>query len=225
MRKLIKRKKGIVDFNKMVSRLFNFTFEPVLNDLKITIIDMNPIIPISKMPKMPKMPNGENSENNEVSPKLGILGITGILGINLDPKIDHIIEFMSPQIGYELQQIAGYFGYDQVETYDLLEAMEKEELVQRESTEDGERWWVHEAVVQQEFEVKQPKSLQEKVQTVLEVITRMERISGSVKDSDLFETLSTDYGINRSEGARFINMLMKDGTIYMPRPGYYRRTD
>jgi hypothetical protein len=53
----------------------------------------------------------------------------------------------------------------------------------------------------------------------------MERISGSVKESDMYETLSTDFGINRSEGARFVSMLMKDGTIYMPRPGYYRRTD
>jgi replicative DNA helicase Mcm len=70
-----------------------------------------------------------------------------------------------------------------------------------------------------------PRSLQNQLQKVLQVITEMERVSGSVKESDLYEALSTDYGINRSEGARLISVLMKDGTIYMPRPGYYRRTD
>ncbi len=70
-----------------------------------------------------------------------------------------------------------------------------------------------------------PRSLQNQLQKVLQVINDMERISGSVKESDMYETLSTDYGINRSEGARFISMLMRDGTIYMPRPGYYRRAD
>ena len=70
-----------------------------------------------------------------------------------------------------------------------------------------------------------PRSLQNQLQKVLQVIGEMERISGSVKETDLYEALSTDYGINRSEGARLISVLMKDGTIYMPRPGYYRRTD
>ena len=70
-----------------------------------------------------------------------------------------------------------------------------------------------------------PRSLQNQLQKVLQVISEMERISGSVKESDMYETLSTDYGINRNEGARFISTLMKDGTIYMPRPGYYRRTN
>lgn len=70
-----------------------------------------------------------------------------------------------------------------------------------------------------------PRSLQNQLQKVLQVVGEMERVSGSVKENDLYEALSTDYGINRSEGARLISVLMKDGTIYMPRPGYYRRTD
>ena len=70
-----------------------------------------------------------------------------------------------------------------------------------------------------------PRSLQNQLQKVLQVIGEMERVSGSVKETDLYEALGTDYGINRSEGARLISVLMKDGTIYMPRPGYYRRTD
>ncbi len=70
-----------------------------------------------------------------------------------------------------------------------------------------------------------PRSLQNQLQKVLQIVSEMERVSGSVKETDLYESLSTDYGINRSEGARLISVLMKDGTIYMPRPGYYRRTD
>jgi replicative DNA helicase Mcm len=70
-----------------------------------------------------------------------------------------------------------------------------------------------------------PRSLQNQLQKVLQVISEMERISGSVKESDLYETLTGDYGISRSEGARLVSVLVKDGTIYMPRPGYYRRTD
>ena len=70
-----------------------------------------------------------------------------------------------------------------------------------------------------------PRSLQNQLQKVLQVIGEMERVSGSVKESDLYEALSTDFGINRSEGAKLLSVLVKDGNIYMPRPGYYRRTD
>ncbi len=70
-----------------------------------------------------------------------------------------------------------------------------------------------------------PRSLQNQLQKVLQIITEMERISGSVKESELYESLDGDYGIKRSEGAKLISVLVKDGTIYMPRPGYYRRTD
>jgi len=70
-----------------------------------------------------------------------------------------------------------------------------------------------------------PRSLQNQLQKVLQVIGEMERVSGSVKETDLYESLNTDFGINRSEAARFLSVLMKDGTIFMPRPGYYRRTD
>jgi replicative DNA helicase Mcm len=70
-----------------------------------------------------------------------------------------------------------------------------------------------------------PRSLQNQLQKVLEIIGEMEKTRGSVKESDLFEELNTAYGINRTEGARLVSVLIKDGTIYMPRPGYYRRTD
>ena len=69
-----------------------------------------------------------------------------------------------------------------------------------------------------------PRSLQIQLQAVLGVIGEMERIEGAVRDDDLYEALSSDHGIGRTEVARLIGVLMRDGTIYCPRPGYYRRT-
>jgi len=68
-----------------------------------------------------------------------------------------------------------------------------------------------------------PRSLQMQLQKVLGVVSDMERITGVVKDEDLFNTLMEDHGIGRAEAARLIGVLMRDGTIYIPRPGYYRK--
>jgi replicative DNA helicase Mcm len=69
-----------------------------------------------------------------------------------------------------------------------------------------------------------PRSLQLLLQKVLEVISEIERITGIVKDEELYETLIQDHGINRMEASRLIGVLMRDGTIYSPRPGFYKRT-
>ena len=69
-----------------------------------------------------------------------------------------------------------------------------------------------------------PRSLQVQLQKVLGVISDMERITGVVKDDDLFEALMEDHGVGRAEAARLIGVLMRDGTIYSPRPGYYKKT-
>jgi len=69
-----------------------------------------------------------------------------------------------------------------------------------------------------------PRSLQVQLQKVLNVVTEMERITGVVKDEDLFSALLEDYQMNRAEAAKLIGVLMRDGTIYSPRPGYYKRT-
>jgi len=69
-----------------------------------------------------------------------------------------------------------------------------------------------------------PRSLQNQLQKLLQVISEMERVSGSVRDDDPDDALQSDHGIGRAEAARLIGVLMKDGTIYSPRPGYYKRT-
>ena len=69
-----------------------------------------------------------------------------------------------------------------------------------------------------------PRSLQMQLQKVLGVISEMERITGVVRDDDLFGALLEDHGVGRAEAARLIGVLMRDGTIFSPRPGYYKRT-
>ncbi len=69
-----------------------------------------------------------------------------------------------------------------------------------------------------------PRSLQNQLQKLLQAINEMERVSGSVRDDDLYDALQSDHGIGRAEAARLIGVLIKDGTIYSPRPGYYKRT-
>jgi len=69
-----------------------------------------------------------------------------------------------------------------------------------------------------------PRSLQMKLQTVLSLIDEMSRIEGMVGDDQLYESLAAEHQIGRTDAARFISVLMKDGTIYSPRPGFYRKT-
>lgn len=70
-----------------------------------------------------------------------------------------------------------------------------------------------------------PRSLQVQLQKVLEIISNLETSSssGAVRDDDLYEILEKEKGLGRSEGARLIGVLMRDGTIYSPKPGYYKR--
>ena len=69
-----------------------------------------------------------------------------------------------------------------------------------------------------------PRSLQVQLQRVLSLIADMERSSGIVRDEDLFNALQEEHQIGRAEAAKLIGILMRDGTIYSPRPGFYKRT-
>lgn len=63
------------------------------------------------------------------------------------------------------------------------------------------------------------------LQIVLSLISEMECVTGTVKDEELYDSLMQDKGISRIEVARLIGILMRDGTIFAPRPGYYKRTN
>ncbi|MGB9622469.1 MAG: hypothetical protein ACPL07_01370, partial [Candidatus Bathyarchaeia archaeon] len=68
------------------------------------------------------------------------------------------------------------------------------------------------------------RSLQMQLQKVLSVIVDMERATGVAKEEDLYQALQEDHMIERSDAAKLIGILMRDGTIYSPRPGFYKRT-
>jgi len=69
-----------------------------------------------------------------------------------------------------------------------------------------------------------PKSLQDKLRLVLNVLVDMERDTGVVKRSELIEKLTTEYDLTRTEVERLIGQLIREGTIYEPRNGYLKKT-
>lgn len=71
---------------------------------------------------------------------------------------------------------------------------------------------------------KREHSLQDKLRKVLGVISEMERITGVVKVEDIFDALMEDHGVEKADAARLIGVLMRDGAIYSPRPGFYKKT-
>ena len=69
-----------------------------------------------------------------------------------------------------------------------------------------------------------PRSLNVQLFKVMATIEEMEKIEGLVQDDELYDILSANYSINRTETARLLEILLSDGTIYSPRPGYYKRS-
>jgi len=69
-----------------------------------------------------------------------------------------------------------------------------------------------------------PRRLNVQLFKVMGTIEEMEKIEGLVRDDDLYDTLHTNYLISRQETAKLVSILLREGTIYSPRPGYYKRT-
>ncbi len=69
-----------------------------------------------------------------------------------------------------------------------------------------------------------PKSLRDKLHTVLDTIVQMEKETGMVEKDALLDELETAHKIPRVEAERLINRLLREGTIYSPREGYLKRT-
>ena len=69
-----------------------------------------------------------------------------------------------------------------------------------------------------------PKSLQDRLRVILNVLVDMERETGAVKRSDLVDRLATAFNIDRIEAERLLSLLRREGTIYEPREGYLKKT-
>jgi len=69
-----------------------------------------------------------------------------------------------------------------------------------------------------------PKSVRDKLQTVLSTLMEMEKETGVVEKTALLSELETKFQISRGEAERLIRQLLREGTIYEPREGYLKKT-
>jgi len=68
-----------------------------------------------------------------------------------------------------------------------------------------------------------PKSLRDKLRIVLNVLVEMEGETGTVRKTDLLEKLSSEFDISRGEVERLLVQLTREGTVFEPRNGYYKK--
>ncbi len=68
-----------------------------------------------------------------------------------------------------------------------------------------------------------PKSLRDKLQLVLSTIVEMEKETGMVREEDLYERLQKDFKIDEIEASKLVNQLTKEGTMYSPKQGYFKK--
>ena len=69
-----------------------------------------------------------------------------------------------------------------------------------------------------------PKSVRDKMQTVLSTLMTMEKETGIVEKTALLNELETKYTIPIGEAERLIAQLLREGTIYEPRESYLKKT-
>ncbi|MDH5459675.1 MAG: minichromosome maintenance protein MCM [Candidatus Bathyarchaeota archaeon] len=69
-----------------------------------------------------------------------------------------------------------------------------------------------------------PKSLRDKLQTVLSTIMEMQRETGLVEKIALLNELETKYKISMGEAERLLGQLLREGTVFEPREGYLKKT-
>lgn len=120
-RKLIKRKRGIAQFNKMVTRWFNFSFEPVDNDLKITLFDMKPITPIPKIPNIPKIPKGETPEIKNIKASNRVFRVQRVSEMTKE-----VLEYMVEGIKYRTEEITACLDCSDEEANKVLTLMARD---------------------------------------------------------------------------------------------------
>ena len=69
-----------------------------------------------------------------------------------------------------------------------------------------------------------PKSMRDRLQTILSTLMEMEKDTGIVERAALENELETKHKISRGEAERLIGQLLREGTIYEPREGYLKKT-
>ena len=68
------------------------------------------------------------------------------------------------------------------------------------------------------------KSMRDRLQIILSAVIEMEKETGMVEKAALFDELETKHKIPRGETDRLVGQLLREGTIYEPREGYFKKT-
>jgi len=69
-----------------------------------------------------------------------------------------------------------------------------------------------------------PKSLRDRMQSILSTVAALERETGSVQESKLYEELSKRAELSEAEARTLVGQLIRDGILYSPKPGHLKRT-
>lgn len=69
-----------------------------------------------------------------------------------------------------------------------------------------------------------PKSVREKLQVIIGVVTKLEKEKGLAEEETIYEVLKSEYGIDRGEAMKLLQQLKSDGTLYSPKLGFVART-
>ncbi|RLI83291.1 Minichromosome maintenance protein MCM [Archaeoglobales archaeon] len=69
-----------------------------------------------------------------------------------------------------------------------------------------------------------PKSLRDKIASVLDVLVELQHIQGMVAKEDLIREVNQKYGIDEAEIRKIIATLIRDGVVFSPREGFIKKT-
>jgi len=69
-----------------------------------------------------------------------------------------------------------------------------------------------------------PKSLRDRMQSILSTVAALERETGTVQESSLYEELSKKAELSEAEARTLVGQLVRDGILYSPKPGHLKRT-
>jgi replicative DNA helicase Mcm len=69
-----------------------------------------------------------------------------------------------------------------------------------------------------------PKSVRDKLHSVLSVLMGMEKETGMVDKSALVTEMEEKHNIPRTDTEKMISQLLREGTIYEPREGSLKKT-
>jgi replicative DNA helicase Mcm len=69
-----------------------------------------------------------------------------------------------------------------------------------------------------------PKSLRDRMQSILSTVATLERETGTVLESKLYEELAKTADLSEGEARALVNQLIRDGILYSPKAGHLKRT-